>query len=411
MIGLRKKVLVLAAMAICALGGCRSSYFMPMELAPFHVNSRTTLESPEGAPEVHVQTHPDGLGWTVSVTQPWIEKVTQEEQEIWNGYRYEPSASLARQIGLTVFSPLMCPGSVVAHFLVWGKNLLGLLDGPSPTWKLFTKYCVVPLNGLDPAQESWTSEPATAVEQHTLLTVVQRQVTAGRVQLQWLQASSDPVAIEYPLSEQEPVIDIRLRDLASLATRDQTPAHRRQGHAQLEFFPSEAKHIITPLNISAHTLEAALRSDLVKRPDEEWPTSKRVLVSSNRESLKLLTERTLTQLGLPIVSRGNDVRILTDLQEREVSPIYAEPATATIGHWIGATVLLSLQATTHHPKREHIQLTAVDIESGTILGQVTIEASLPYTPDGEGLLRGELEALMTTRASQRRQGLLIEDRR
>ena len=127
-------------------------------------------------------------------------------------------------------------------------------------------------------------------------------------------------------------------------------------------------------------MEAALRSDLVKRPDREWPASQRILVSSNHDSLKRFTERTLTQLGLPIVSRGNDTRVLVDLQQQEVSPLYAEPATTTIGHWVGATVLLSLQATPHHRNREHIQITAVDVETGTLLGQVTLETPLPMTP-------------------------------
>ncbi len=409
--GLRYIRMLVVGVAVCTLGGCRSSYFVPMELAPFHVESRTTLESPEGAPAIHVQTHPDGLGWTVSVTQPWTETVTQQEQEIWNGYRYQPSQSRARQISLTLLSPLTCAGSAVAHFLVWGKNVLGLFEGPAPTWKLFSKYCVVPMNGLDPAQETWTAEPATAVEQHTLRSVRQRQLTDGRVQLQWLSPFSDPLAVEYPLSATQPMIDVRLRDLAGLVNRDRTPPHLRTGHAQLQFVSSQGEPIVTSLDLSAHTLEAALRSDLVKRPDREWPASQRILVTSNRDSLKRFTERTLTQLGLPIVSRGNDTRVLVDLQQQEVSPLYAEPATTTIGHWVGATVLLSLQATPHHRNREHTQITAVDVETGTILGQVTIETPLPMTPDAEGLLRGELEALITSRATQRRQGLLIEDHR
>lgn len=382
-----------------------------MELAPFHVNSRTVLETPDGAPELHVQTHPDGLGWTVSVTQPWIEQVTQEEQEIWNGYRYQPSPSRGRQIGLTVLSALTCPASLVAHFIGWGRNVYGLFEGPAPTWKLFTKYCVVPVNGLDPAQESWTSEPATAMEQHTLRSLRQRQVTNGLVQLQWHPPSSDPIAVEYPLSDSQPTIDIRLRDLATLVKRDQTAAHLRRGHAQLQFVSSWDKPIVTPLEISAHTLDAALLSDLVKRPDRDWPASPRVLVSSNRDPLKQLAERTLTQLGVTIVSRDHDTRVLTDLQEQEVSPIYAEPTTTTIGHWIGATVLLSLQATPHLRNREHIRITAVDVETGTVLGHVSVEPPRPHTPDADGLIRGEIEALMTNHSSQRRQGLLIEDRR
>ena len=71
--------------------------------------------------------------------------------------------------------------------------------------------------------------------------------------------------------------------------------------------------------------------------------------------------------------------------------------------------MLSLHSRPHHRDHQHVQVTALDIETGLLLGHVTMEGPDPLTPDFEGLIRGELEGVLG--GQTRRQGTMIEERR
>lgn len=399
-----------ASLTLLSLMGCTSSYFVPMELAPFDITQQRTARQPLHGPQLHVQTHPDGMGWTVSATQMWEETTTVEEREIWRGLSYQPSENTARQIGLTLATPITCPGSLVAHLLQRGIRLMGVMDGPAPTWKLVYTYCVVPLRGLDPAKESWTSQPAGATTQHTFTTVTNTPITDGRLQLQWRQPQTDPVGIEYPLTATQPLVDLRLRDLASLVQRDQTPPHLRQGHVDIVLLTSDQSPVHEPLPVNSHTLAAALASDLAQRPPDDWPIVKRIRIDSTRPDLLALAEHTATDLGIPIVARQQSAQVLQRLQQQEVSAQFTDTTPSTIGHWSGATLFLSLRSTTDYPGHQFIHATVIAIETGLVLGQVTIEGPMTSTPEFTGLIRGELDALLSPSHDRRRQGVLIEDK-
>lgn len=391
------------------LSGCSPTYFVPMELAPFRTAHHHTADTPYAEPRLVVQTHPDALGWTVSVRQAWKEIRTEQEEEVWNGFQYQASPTTSRQILLSLATPITCPGSLLARLIGWGWHLFGVMDGPEPTWKLFYGYCVVPLRGLDPATATWTSRTQETTSQHTFTSVMERALSDGRIQLQWITSISDPVVIEYPLSPDRPEIDIRLRDLATVIQRDRMIAHLRKGQMQLVYLSDHTSDVSTPLPITSHTLDIATRSTLVRRPQSEWPTQTRIRIASSHPDLTQLAERAISRLHLPLVLRGHDLHSLTQIQQQEASPFFTDQSIPTIGHWTGATVLVSLQSTPQDRTHHYVQITAIEVETGLVLGHVTLERPHTITPEFEGLLRGELESLLTT--PTRRQGTVIEERR
>ncbi|MDI3467634.1 MAG: hypothetical protein OJF50_006455 [Nitrospira sp.] len=404
MAGSRLSIGPLIAAAGVLLTGCAETLFVPMELAPYRVHQTQTDLRPTGEPRLHVQTHPDGLGWTLSLSQQFQQSTTKEEQEVWAGYVHGRSPDLGRQVTLTLGTGLGCPASLVAHVMSWGWSLFGLLDKP-PTWRLFYQFCLVPLQGLDPAQKSWTTQPQGSSDVATFMTVIDRPVTTGRVQLRWIPSASDPIGIEYPLDG--PFVDIRLRDLAQLLQRNRQPPHLRTGRLQLAWYGTGGDTVTEDLSATPHTLDAALQSDLVRRPQADWPPVIRLRLASNDPAIGRLAEQTATQLRIPVVTRTEGLAALQDLQRREVSPLHADAAGSAIGHWVGATVLLRLQVTADARRHRHVHAMAIGVEQGTILGQFTMEGPHGMSADFEGLIRAELEALL--QPSFRHQGLLIDE--
>jgi hypothetical protein len=405
--GLRLTIgIVLAAAGVILHSGCAETLFVPIELAPYRVHESQTDLKQLGKPRLHVQTHPDALGWTVSLSQQFQQITERTEQEVWAGYVYGPSPDRARQVILTVGTGISCPGSLVARFLSWGFHLFGVLDTP-PTWKQFYQYCLVPLQGLDPAKETWMTQPQGESQVATFTTVIDRPVTTGRVQLRWISTASDPIGIEYPLDR--PSVDIRLRDLAQLHNRGQQPPLQLNGRIQLAWLEGNGDIVTEDLTTAPHALITALQSDLVRRPSTDWPKVIRLRLSSNDPEIGRLAEQTAIHLGIPLVTRTEGLTALQEIQQKEVSPLHSDPASPSIGHWTGASVILRLQTTIDPRRQRHIQALAIDVETGTILGQVTMEGPRSMSPDFEGLVRAELEALLQD-TSQRRRGLLIEER-
>jgi len=342
----------------------------------------------------------------VSLSQQFQQNTERTEQEVWAGYVYGRSSDQARQTILTVGAEISCPGSLAARFISWGFHLFGVFDTP-PTWKQFYQYCLVPLQGLDPAKETWTTQPQGKSEVATFTTIIDRPVTTGRVQLRWISTASDPIGIEYALDR--PSVDIRLRDLAQLLHRDQQPPLQRTGRLQLAWQGDNGDIVTEDLTTTPHALVTALQSDLVRRPPTDWPQVIRLRLSSNDPGIGRLAEQTAMQLRIPLVTRTEGLAALQEIQQREVSPLHSDPANPSIGHWTGASVILRLQTTIDHRRHSHIQALAIDVETGTLLGQVTMEGPHGISQDFEGLIRAELEALLQP-TSPRRQGVFIDER-
>lgn len=393
------------------LTGCANSYFVPMELAPSHIERTPAGTEPAGRPILHVITHSDGLGWQVSATQDWIDREHVTEQEYWKGWVYTPAKNSAVQAGYTAGTVITCPGSILAHVFIRMIRVVGLLDQAEPTWHYIKGLCVAPLLGLDPTTPQWKTQTGPTHDVTPVSQRVIRPLTDGRLQLRWMHKHLDPVGTEYLITSKSPTLAIRLREVAAVLLRTHHPDTLRQGQLEITLHTSDGFTITTPISISPSTLKTALESDLIRRPASDWPTSLRIRLETQDPALTSLTQTLLTELGLPSVTRGTTATSLYAAQNQEVSPLFQEGTSNSIGHWTGATVLLSLTSTRMTETTHLLVATANSIETGLVLGQFTLEGRAGLTPDVASTLRAQLTQLLTGDGLAVRRGLMIEERR
>jgi hypothetical protein len=393
------------------LTGCANSYFVPMELAPSRIERTPAGTEPASRPILHVITHSDGLGWQVSATQEWIDREHVTEQEFWKGWVYTPAKNSAVQAGYTAGTVITCPGSILAHVFIRMIRVVGLLDQAEPTWHYIKGLCVAPLLGLDPTTPQWQTQAGPTHDVTPVSQRVTRPLTAGRLQLRWMHKHFDPVGTEYVITKESPTLDIRLREVAAVLLPTHHPDILRQGQLEITLHTSEGFTITTPISISPATLKTALESDLIRRPVSDWPTSLRIRLETQDSTLTSLTQTLLTELRLPIVTRGTTATSLYAAQNQEVSPLFQEEASNSIGHWTGATVLLSLTSTRITETTNLFVATASSIETGLILGQFTLEGRAGLSPEVASTLRAQLTQLLTGDGLAVRRGTMIEERR
>lgn len=393
------------------LTGCANSYFVPMELAPSHIERTPAGTEPASRPSLHVITHSDGLGWQVSATQEWIDREHVTEQEYWKGWVYAPAKNSAAQVGYTAGTVITCPGSILAHVFIRMIRVVGLLDQAEPTWHYIKGLCVAPLLGLDPTTPHWQTQPGPTHDVTRVSQRVIRPLTDGRLQLRWMHKQFDPVGTEYVITKMSPTLDIRLREVAAVLLRTHQPDILRQGQLEITLHTTDGLTITTPISISPSTLKTALESDLIRRPASDWPTSLRIRLETQDPALTSLTQTLLTELGLPSVTRGTTATSLYAAQNQEVSPLFQEGTSNSIGHWTGATVLLSLTSTRMTETTHLLVATASSIETGLVLGQFTLEGRAGLTPDVASTLRAQLTQLLTGDGLAVHRGLMIEERR
>ena len=392
------------------LSGCGGSYFVPMELAPSQVETTVLRSEPSDDPTLHVTTHADGLGWQFQARQAWIDHQEVVEREYWNGFEYRSANSAGRQIALTAGTVISCPGSLLAHLFLRARYWMGLLERGEPTWHPIKAYCVAPLLGFDPSTERTTQRPGpvhdpTEVREHVI-----RPVTDGRLQIRWIHRRFDPVGLEYPLTSSRLTVDVRLRELAPVLLRAHSADVLAEGSFEIVLMTGDTT-VREPLPITTTTLTAALASDLVRRPTRDWPTPLRVRIETSNQELAKAAQMTLTDLRIPVVTRGTSARPLQSVQTKEVSPRYQDGLPTSIGQWTGANVLLALTATPLTPTTHLFSVSVSSIETGLLLGQFTVEGSNGRAPEVTSAIRGQLALLLTPEGPATRRGTMIEDRR
>ena len=399
-----------AIFLISLLTGCGGSYFVPMELAPSQSETTFLRSEPKDEPTLHVNTHADGLGWQLQARQAWIDHQQVAEREYWNGFEYHPPASTGRQVLLMAGTVMSCPGSLLAHLIVRGSYFMGLMDKPEPTWHLIKAYCVAMVLGFDPSTERTAQRPApvhdpTEVREHVI-----RPVTYGRVQIRWIHRRFDPVGVEYPLRSSTGTVDVRLRELAPVLLRAHSADVLAEGTFEIALMTGKTA-VREPLPIRPTTLTTALVSDLVRRPSGDWPTPVRVRIETRNPELADTARITLTDLRIPIATRGSSARPLQSVQAKDVSPRYQDGLPTSVGHWTGANVLLALTAMPLTPTTQLFSVSVSSIETGLMLGQFTVEGSDARAPEVSSAIRGQLALLFTPEGPATRRGTMIEDRR
>lgn len=394
---------------IIALGlsGCGTSYFVPMAVAPSKVEIQPLGAEPIGSPEIHVITHADGFGWQVSASQAWNEYEQRTEQEYWKGLTYRRATSRTAQVGYTAGTAISCPGSVLGHVGIRIYRVMGLFDGAEQTWRLFKQMCVAPLLGLDPMSGTGDTQPGPALSTTRIQRHLRRPLTDGRLQIRWTHPRWDPVGAEYSLSHTP--IDIRIRELAPILLRTHSAEILREGQIELALFTTDNHTVSHTLSIGHSTLTAALRDDLVRKPQQYWPSPMRFRIETTTPQLATLAQTVLTELQVPIVVRGNNTTALQTVQQQEVSPMFDESHPSSIGHWTGANMLLVLTTTALTATTQLVTVSANDVESGQLLGQFTLEGARLTEATFTSALRGKLRSLISADSNSGRRGTLIEE--
>lgn len=390
-----------------SLSGCGTTYFVPMAVAPSKIDSQPLGAEPIGSPQIHVMTHADGFGWQVSASQDWIENEQRTEQEYWKGLTYRKADTLTAQVGYTASTPITCPGSLIAHVMLRMIHVMGVFDRAEPTWKLVKQLCVAPLLGLDPTSGIDDTQPGPALSTTRIQRQLRRPLTSGRLQIRWIHPRWDPVGAEYPLTTTP--IDIRIRELAPILLRTHSAEILQEGHMELALFTTDNHAVRHPVSIGATTLTAALKNDLVRKPQQHWPAPMRLRIEATNPQLATLAHTVLTELQIPIVTRGRNMTALQAVQRQEVSPMFDESHPSSIGHWTGANVIVALTSTALTPNTQLVTVSASDIESGQLLGQFTLESSQLSEATFISALRGKLRSLISADAYSGRRGTLIEE--
>lgn len=399
-----------ALLLFSLLTGCGGSYFVPMELAPSQVETILLRSEPQDYPTIHITTHADGLGWQIQARQAWVDHKQIAEREYWNGFEYRPPATAARRVLFTAGTVISCPGSLLAHLIVRGSYFVGLMDKAEPTWHLIKAYCIAPLLGFDPSSERTAQQPGPVHDPTEVQESVIRPVTDGRVQIRWVHRRLDPVGIEYPLTSSRPTIDVRLRELAPVLLRAHSADVLAEGSFEVALMTDQTT-IRDAIPITPATLTAALGSDLVRRPERDWPSPLRVRIETRNQELADATQLTLTDLRIPVVTRGKSARPLKSVQAKETSPRYQDGLPSSIGHWTGANVLVALTATPLTSTTQLFSVSASSIETGLLLGQFTVEGSTGRAPEVISAIRAQLALLLIPEGPAPRRGTIIEERR
>jgi hypothetical protein len=399
-----------ALLLFSLLTGCGGSYFVPMELAPSHVETTLLRSEPQDDPMLHVTTHADGLGWQIQARQAWIDYHQVAEREYWNGFEYRSADGAGGQIAIRALSVISCPASVVAHVFVRMGRLIGLLDGPEPTWRIIKGYCVAPLLGFNPSTETQGSRPGPVHDPTEVRERLIRPVTDGRVQIRWVHRRFDPIGLEYALTSSRPTVDIRLRELAPVLLRTHSADVLAEGALEVAIMTDQTT-TREAIPITPATLTAALASDLVRRPEREWPSPLRVRIETRNQELADAAQLTLTDLRIPAVTRGKSARPLKSVQAKEVSPRYEDGLPSSIGHWTGANVLVALTATLLTSTTQLFSVSASSIETGLLLGQFTVEGSTGRAPEVISAIRAQLALLLIPEGPAPRRGTIIAERR
>lgn len=392
---------------VLSLAGCGTTYFVPMAVAPSKVDTQSLSAEPSGSPDLHVMTHTDGLGWRISGTQDWIQREQQAEQEYWKGLTYQrPKTSIA-QAGYTAITVITCPGSLLGHVMTRMYRIFGLFDRAEPTWLIIKQLCVAPLIGMDPTSGIEEVQPGPSLNTIQIQRHVRRPLTEGRLQVRWTHPRWDPVGAEYPLTTAP--LDLRLRELAPTILRAHSADVLKEGQFELALITPDGRTSQKPLPIGLSTLRAALVDDLVRRPQPHWPHPLRIRIEAATPQLASFAQTVLTELQLPIVTRGTSATTLQAIQRQEVSPLFNEHLPSAIGHWTGANVLIALTAIAVTPTTQLFTVSASNIETGDLLGQFTLEGTQVTDPPVASAFRGQLRLLMIPDGTPARRGTFIEE--
>lgn len=320
------RVLALAAGAIFPvfLVGC-SSIFVPISLDSF--SERVTVEQTEvlEPPQIAVEPHSDGMGWTVRARQRVREHQRIDVAERWKGKRYEAKGN----IGTVVAGALLCPvGALYGTALAIGRP-------DRPSWDSIEEYCLG-IGGLDlPGHQDTETRVGQTID-HREYEAIQG-IEDAHARFLWHLPGKDPIGVEIPAKNLNEGVGFRLRWLADTMERNGILLNRATaGYASIEVEGKDAGRGSVKLTITGDRLAAASRQGSIRTaPRTTWPKEIRVrlVMEHDRETptaiqqqLHARVSKVLAETGLELVVREGELQKLTNLQQTQLQPQYSDPS-------------------------------------------------------------------------------------
>lgn len=358
----------LLSLLLCGLllgvTGCTTT-FSPTRLWSYTEDVTTLRTEPAGEPAIHLTPHSDGLGWTAHVMVP--ERVHQAVQvkEMWEGKELKIPF---HPIVVELFG-LLCPIGIVS-------GMVGGISHPEdPSWVRGYEMC-----GGGPTHRGDITHVHDTQTLTNRVSYRQRQDTTGHLQLRWQQPNRNPLIVDVPVQPGTGGTVLRLPWLADAMIRNGWPLDTTlDGTGQIVFEGTDGIQTTSAFPITADTLRAANAQMLWRAPDARWPRTLQVRIGQE-ETLRdkrrspipmgLITQRLLGR-QIHVVTRDETLDTVMTTQRQQLLPTYRDTAPSP-GHLTAATVLLQL-AVHQSPQRWQVTGTAVAIDSGQILGTVTLE--------------------------------------
>lgn len=400
------RVLALAAGAIFPvfLVGC-SSIFVPISLDSF--SERVTVEQTEvlEPPQIAVEPHSDGMGWTVRARQRVREHQRIDVAERWKGKRYEAKGN----IGTVVAGALLCPvGALYGTALAIGRP-------DRPSWDSIEEYCLG-IGGLDlPGHQDTETRVGQTID-HREYEAIQG-IEDAHARFLWHLPGKDPIGVEIPAKNLNEGVGFRLRWLADTMERNGILLNRATaGYASIEVEGNDAGRGSVKLTITGDRLAAASRQGSIRTvPRTTWPKEIRVrlVMEHDRETPKAIQQqlharvsKVLAETGLQLVVREGELQKLTNLQQTQLQPQYSDPSPS-IGRLTGASVIVMIRPTLVGRDAYQVYEEIVSVETGQILAAGTIE---DQAKNADRLIQSTAQVivdLLQAQAGNRREGWMI----
>lgn len=336
----------------------------------------------EAAPRAELLLHPDGQGWTVSLTQPLLRHVEIVRSEKKEQHFYYPNP-LAIPAGL-----FACPSSA------WGWFWNAVATIPDPKRQLeqrqamadftFTS-CLMALSIV--RTDRRMTEVETVVEHK--LEPDSRPLTEGRVTLSW--EGTHEVIVPYAATGNGRTI-VRLSHLAT-AVRQHGDSLEAIPHGRTELVVWHRDQVLQrwPVTVTAAQLEATVRTEVpIMAPRNRWPRSLAFKLTSEFLPTDLpdpfnTVQALLVQQGLTVVASELQQTLIRQALTQNLSGLVEDDPAVGPGHWRAATVLVLITGS-QGIDRSGVSLSCLNIQTRELLARIDVTAG----PEG---LSGALDVL------------------
>jgi len=356
-----------------ATGVSCAPLFTPTKLQSFKESREVIAVTPVGLPRLTLSPHGDGLGWTAQVTQTVEETDRIRREEVWEGYTYKRRVNLVTMLG----GGLLCGPNILLN------TIFSVGTPDQPGWSSPWQYCLAAMGYDVPGKVDTKTGPVEDLDPHTQ--ILTRVLQEGELRLSFASEGKDSLGISTAVSQDFSGTPIRLRWLAQ-AFREHgiNPAALAGGAVVITYSPPNgAPGISRAFPIDGHAFSAILQQDLIFANQRHWPRQShfRLMVSDTRghtQSDRFVDHfiHRLKEQGSTLVIRGDRYHSLVPVQLRQLSPLYSDEITQSVGMSTGATILVYLDIASASDYGLLFTTTMVSVETAQILAEIVLECPL-----------------------------------